>query len=39
MKCVWEEVYVLSLNGAKFRTVCYKQFLDKRFGIQKNYWF
>jgi hypothetical protein len=22
--CVWEEAYVLSLNGVKFRIVCYK---------------
>ena len=27
-----------SLNRAKFRVLYYKQFLDKRLGIQKNCW-
>jgi hypothetical protein len=26
----WEEAYILSLNGSKFRFLYYKQFLDKR---------
>jgi phage-related protein len=28
----------LSLNGAKFRILYYKQFLGRRCGIRKNYW-
>ena len=35
MKSVWEEAYVLSLNGAKLRFLYYKLLLDKRYGIQK----
>jgi hypothetical protein len=33
---VWEEVYVLSLKGAKFRVLHDKEFLDKSCGIGKN---
>ena len=32
------EAYVLSLFGAKFWVLHYKQFLDKRCGIGKNRW-
>jgi hypothetical protein len=34
--CVWEEVYILSLKGAKFRVLHVQRLLDKRCGIEKN---
>ena len=33
------EAYVLSLNGALLRILYYRQFLDKRCGIQEDCWF
>ena len=33
-----DEAYVSSLFGAKFAILYYKQFLDKRYGIGKNWW-
>ena len=38
MKSVWEVAYVLCLNEAAFRISECKQFLYKRYGIEKNYW-
>jgi hypothetical protein len=35
---VGDEAYVLSLFGAKFRVLYYKQFLNKRCGVGKNCW-
>jgi hypothetical protein len=34
--CVWEEAYFLCLDVPKFRVQHYKQFLDKRYDIEKN---
>jgi len=38
VKCVWEGANVLFLKGANFRILHNKQYLDGRYGIQKNYW-
>jgi len=38
VKCVWEGAYVLFLKEANLRILHYKQYLDRRCVIQKNYW-